>query len=316
MLALTGTTGKIGGAVLDALLSAGLAPPSDIVVLTSSPLNGDKVAALKEKYPSLHAVRHADYADPYTISKAVRGCDRMLLVSTPKIELDFGQAKHGIGRDGQHTAAIDAAVNAGVQHIIYTSLAFATPSKAGVMAAHLRTEAYLSHCAAQRELTFTSLREGLYNESWPLYLGHYKKAPAEEKRKDIVVAGDGPVAWTSIADLGLATAIVCMDKSDAYRNKTLFLSQRRTVTLGAIAEMLGKRLAVVSPDEYIRYYRDEAGMGEPMLRWWVSTYPSVAAGHCDVGAQSPLEDLLATKGRIPLTIEETVRQMADDTGLH
>jgi hypothetical protein len=64
--------------------------------------------------------------------------------------------------------AIDAARRAGVKHIYYTSLAFGSPSKAGVMRAHLRTEAYL---ATLSDLKVTVIREGLYNESWPLYLG-------------------------------------------------------------------------------------------------------------------------------------------------
>ena len=57
--------------------------------------------------------------------------------------MDFNDAPLWSGRELHHRRAIDAAREAGVKHIYYTSLAFANPSKASVMRAHIRTEAYL-----------------------------------------------------------------------------------------------------------------------------------------------------------------------------
>ena len=89
----------------------------------------------------------------------------------PQISLDFDNAPSGQGREKHHMAAVNAAKEAGVKQIIYTSLAFGGNSGAGVMRAHLRTEAYLKGLEEKGVVKVTVIREGLYNSSWPLYLG-------------------------------------------------------------------------------------------------------------------------------------------------
>jgi uncharacterized protein YbjT (DUF2867 family) len=283
MLAITAATGKIGGAVLDSLLSLNLESASNIVVLTSSPLDSPKVEAIRRR--GVHEVRQANYSDRTAVAKALAGCDRFFLVSTPEIHLDFNDAPLGKGREGRHFNAIDAAIDAGVKQIYYTSLAFREGSGAGVMRAHFRTEDYLHQ--HRSSISYTIIREGLYTESWPLYLGHF--AP-NDKRKEMVVAGDGKLSWTSIADLGRATArIITSGQYDD--NQIVTLSQKETKTLDAIARSLGRSIKVVSSEEYVRHYRDEHGMDEAFLQWWVTTYPSVSAGLCHI-EDSPLESLL------------------------
>jgi uncharacterized protein YbjT (DUF2867 family) len=104
-----------------------------------------------------------------------------------------------------HVNAIDAAKRTNVKHVYYTSLMFGTDvnghlvnSVAHVMQAHLDTEAYL----AKSGLTYTVLREGLYNDSYPLYTGFFDHT----KDNEVCVPGDGPIAWVAIEDLGEATA--------------------------------------------------------------------------------------------------------------
>lgn len=57
-----------------------------------------------------------------------------------------------------------------MKHVYYTSLAFGSDSEAGVMRAHLRTEEYLRKLEGEG-MKVTVVREGLYNSSWPLFLG-------------------------------------------------------------------------------------------------------------------------------------------------
>lgn len=76
--------------------------------------------------------------------------------------MDFNNASRENGQGKHHFAAIHAAVTAGVGHIYYTSLAFGNRSQAGVMQAHLRTEAYLK---SLKGVKYTVIREELYNES-------------------------------------------------------------------------------------------------------------------------------------------------------
>lgn len=315
MLALTATTGKIGGATLDAILEHALVPRTEMVVLTSSSPAHERFAGLAS---SGTKILQARYEEPAEMERALRGAgvDQLLLVSTPAIAMDFGDAPLGEGREQHHFAVIDAAVKAGVKHIYYTSLAFQDGSQAGVMRAHFRTEAYLKQLHVERGLQYTIIRMGLYNESWPLYLGHYNIQAGGERRSEIVVAGDGPISWTSVADLGLATALVLASPVPSrYTNQTIYLSQPATATLAQVCEVAAavghggsKMVKVVSMEEYVEYYTSQLGMDRAMLEWWVTTYPSLVNGLCHIN-DSTLSDLLATRGKQADSIESTVQAM-------
>lgn len=187
MLALTSTTGKLGSATLKAILEHKLISPSNLVICTSSPLTSPKLNAYKAQGLQ---IRSFDFNSPD--SAAFTGCTKLFLVSTPQIALDFNDAPLGEGREKHHFAAIDAARKAGVKHVVYTSLAFGSASEAGVMRAHSRTERYLRELEMEGVMDVTIIREGLYNSSWPLYLGYFDVG--RDERDEIVVAGDGRVS--------------------------------------------------------------------------------------------------------------------------
>lgn len=249
---------------------------------------------------------------------AFQGCTKLLLVSSPEIALDYdGYYTPGHGREERHIAAITAAQDAGVEHIYYTSLGFgggggADHSKAGVMRAHLLTEEFLSNLPNMKT---TIIREGIYNESWPLYLGFYFGLKGE-MREEIVLAGDGAISFTSIADLGLATALIitASASSEEYVGKTVNLSQSRAVTLRHVAKMVsdvkGKDVGVkiVSREEFCRYYVEEKGMDRDHVEWWSTTYDALKDNECLV-EDATLTRLLASKGVQPKQIEETIKQM-------
>ena len=228
--------------------------------------------------------------------KAFSGCEKLFLVSTPRIEMDFNNASHGYGREKHHFAAIDAALKAGVEHFYYTRLAFGSESEAGVMQAHLRTETYLK---GLKGVKYTITREGLYNESWPLYLGYYHGLMKDD-RSEVMVAGDGPISWTSIRDLGLAAALVVVDGSGKYEGKTLYLSAPTTRTLRDVARVVSEvkgrevEVKIVGRDEYMEHcFR--MGKDRASVKWWVSSYKA-------------LSELLDARGVKPKPTEETLRR--------
>ncbi|KAI1506179.1 hypothetical protein F5X99DRAFT_404226, partial [Biscogniauxia marginata] len=147
-IAITGASGKLGGATLSALLSRPLLlpPSSTVIALTSSHPGSPTWAALSSSSSSSSSsrhgpaaaaavqIRHASFdssssssssSSASSFADALRGVDKLFLVSTPRIELDFNDAPPGRGREAHHEVAIDAAVAAGVRHIYYSSLAFA-----------------------------------------------------------------------------------------------------------------------------------------------------------------------------------------------
>lgn len=226
--------------------------------------------------------------------------------------MDYNNAPLWQGREKHHRAAIDAAIAVGIKHIYYTSLAFANPSKAVVMRAHIRTEQYLTQLEQDGKVRTTIIREGLYNESWPLYLGYYFGLK-DETREDIVVAGDGAVSWTSIADMAFGTAKVLAGPSEEWSGRTFYLSQKKTWTLRDIAEIVSKvqqrnvRLKVVSKKEYENFY-EARGTERASVEWWSSSYDALEDGECAID-DATLEDMLKEAGRSPKSLEKTIEEM-------
>lgn len=225
--------------------------------------------------------------------------------------MDYNDAPLWQGREKHHRAAIDAAVKAGVKHIYYTSLGFGNPSKAGVMRAHIRTEKYLNEL--EGKVKSTVVREGLYNESWPLYFGYYFGLK-DETRKEVLVAGDGPISWTSIPDMAYGTAKVLSASSDDWAGKTFYLSQKRSWTLQDIAGIVSKvkgedvKLKVVSIKVYEDFYVNEKGMERPSVEWWSSSYDALKDEECKID-DGTLEKLLKEAGRQPKALEDTIAEM-------
>ena len=304
MLAIVGASGKLGFATLNALLEHNLLPPSEIICTTSSSAGAKKLAPFAEKGVQ---VRSANWDDAKSFTAAFQGCDKLFLISSSRIHKDFGDAAPGLGREADHFKALQAARDARVKHIYYTSLAFAKPSKSRVMKAHERTEEWL-----KVGTRYTILREGLYNESWPLYLGHYKVGGDE--RSEVLVAGDGRVSWTSIPDLGLANALILAAPEEEWAGKVVYLSQSKTHSLQDVAEMVAKakgkevKLKVVSREEHERYYIKERGMDEAYVKWWSKSLDAVKGGECDI-KDPTLEKLLQSKGVQPKQMEETIKEM-------
>lgn len=130
MLALTEFTGKIGGTVLQVILQQALIPPSELVVCTSSDVEDARWEPLKAQGA---VIRHSNYDDLDSTVKAFSSCSKLFLVSSPTISLNFHEAPHGKGHERHYFCAIRAALQAGIEHIYYTSLAFGSRSNAGVM---------------------------------------------------------------------------------------------------------------------------------------------------------------------------------------
>lgn len=67
-------------------------------------------------------------------------------------------------------------------------------------------------------------------------------------------------------------------------------------------------LRVVDRDEHERFYTEERGMPEPMVKWWSKSYDALRDGECEID-DSTLEELLARKGMKPTSMEQTVQEM-------
>lgn len=195
------------------------------------------------------------------------------------------------------------------------------------MQAHLKTEDHLKSLAAdptkgsaKLSITFTAVREGIYSESFPVYIG----CPAIADPPDEVTIphdGSGPgVAFAKIDDLGEATAKLVEEYLQApgsfkFTNQVMLLSGPRVWSLADALSLFGKmkgkeiRLRQVTEEEYVaeprvREMLGPHGPGE-VPRQWATSFEAVKNGECAV-VSGELGRLL---GREPEGFEETVRRM-------
>ena len=165
-------------------------PPQDLIVSLYNP------AKLSEEHSNRGLdLRRGDFQAPESLQNAFTGADKLLLVSYPSV-------RHQVRVDA-HKNAIDAALFVGVRHIYYTSLAFGDESNAVVKQAHVDTERYLSEVCSKGDMQYTIIKEGIYSESFPLYLGYFDRPKAENDRVIRVPSKGGPgVAWVARDELG------------------------------------------------------------------------------------------------------------------
>jgi NAD(P)H dehydrogenase (quinone) len=144
MIAVTGATGHLGRLVIAALLTK--VPASGIVAAVRNVEKARDLAGL-----GVH-VRQADYNQPPAWDEALKGADKVLLISSSEL----GQ------RARQHRSVIDAARRAGVKLLAYTSVLRADTSPLGLAAEHRETEALIRASG----IPYTLLRNGWYTENY------------------------------------------------------------------------------------------------------------------------------------------------------
>lgn len=185
MIIVTGASGQLGRAVVEQLLSH--VPASQVGV---SVRDLSRVADLRDR--GVRA-RQGDYTDRAALEHSIEGASSLLLVSAPLI---------GDALLETHRAAIAAAVAAGVKRVLYTSHMGVNPaSPFPPMRGHAATEGML----ADSGMAYTVLRNGYYATTVPMLLRQALETG------ELHVPADGPVAWTTHADLAAATARLLVD---------------------------------------------------------------------------------------------------------
>jgi NAD(P)H dehydrogenase (quinone) len=190
MIVVTGATGQLGRLVIAALLKK--MPASDIVASVRNGEKGRDIAASGVK------VRIADYNQPQVWDEALKGADKVLLISSSEI----GQ------RARQHRSVIDAARRAGVTLLAYTSVLRADTSPLGLAAEHKETEA-LIHSSG---IPYALLRNGWYTENYTAGI------PGVLVRGAVYgCAGNGRIASAARVDYAEAAAEVLTAENQAGR---------------------------------------------------------------------------------------------------
>lgn len=180
MIVVTGATGALNGATVEHLLQR---VPADRIGVSARDVS--KAQHFAERGVR---VRQGSYDDPDALRESFADAEQVLLVSSNDMTADVV---------GQHRTAIEAAVAAGAQRILYTSQHGAVGSPYLPAAAHAATEAAL----ADSGVAWTALRYGFFGDLGQL-LGPWQQTGV------IAQPADGPLPWTDRADLAEAAAVV------------------------------------------------------------------------------------------------------------
>lgn len=274
-LAVTGSTGALGGMVARGVAASGAAP---VLIVRS--------AARAPELPGAE-IREASYGDVAASGLALSGVDTLFMVS----------ASESADRLVQHRNFVIAAAEAGVKHIVYTSFVGASPDCTFTLGRdHATTEDYIR----QTGMDFTLLRDNFY-------LDFFQSLPGE----DGVIRGpaaDGRVAGVARSDVARVALEVLRDPV-AHRGAVYDLTGPEALTLTEVAQTISRvrGTEVRFEDETLDdAYESRAVYDAP--RWqtdaWVSTYTAIAAG--ELAAVSP--DVERITGRAPLSLEQLLRQ--------
>ena len=256
----TGASGHMGQRVIHHLLETLKVAPQRIIATTRKP------ETLKDLAAKGITVRAADFDDAASLRSAFAGADRLLLISTDALDRPGHRLE-------QHLAAVAAAEQAGVGHVVYTSMPLPEGSPLLIAPDHAGTEKAL----ADSTLTgWTVLRNNWYFEnlfmSLPsaLTMGQWYSA-----------AEQGKVAHIARDDLARAAATALA--SDATGKTTYTLSGAEAFTTEQLAQMVsqavGKPLQVVHvPLAGLIQGMVGAGFPEPLAAVFASFDTNTAAG--------------------------------------
>ena len=143
-IGITGASGQLGMGLVRHTLAR--VPASSIVAITRNPAKLEQFSGIQ--------TRAGDFSQPAGLADAFRGIERLVIIPT-------GDLQPGV-RIRQHADAIDAAVRAGVRHVIYISSVSPRPDPNNVLLdSHFATEQKLIGSG----LAWTFLRMNVYTDS-------------------------------------------------------------------------------------------------------------------------------------------------------
>lgn len=277
MIIVTGATGKLGHAVVEALLTR--VDADQVGVSVRDP------AAAQDLADRGVRVRKGSFDDRDALAHSFEGARRILLVSVPST----GEELLGL-----HRTAIEVAMASGAQRLFYTSHAGAAPdSPFPPMPNHHATEAMLRGSGVPA----TVLRNGFYADSAVMLLGDAVQTG------ELAAPQDGPVDWTTHADLATGAAAALADPD--LDQDVLELTAAEAVDLEGIAarasEITGRsiRRTVVSDGQHEQQLAAR-GLPAPAIGMVMGIFRAARAG--GFARTSPtLEGLL---GRPPATLHD------------
>lgn len=182
--AVTGVGGYIGAAVVEALLQDGV-PAAQVRVTSRSPQTLQRWQARGVQ------VHQADFNDRAALVQAFTGVQHLFMVSTMEV---------GPERQRQHRNAVEAAKEAGVAHIVYTS--FLNAEKPQVSSFELTDHKFTEQLIRDSGMRFNFMRNNQYADA----MAENQANIAISTGRSIGNAGRGRVGFVSRDDVAAVAA--------------------------------------------------------------------------------------------------------------
>lgn len=276
----TGATGNLGSLVVESLLKS--VPAENLAVSVRDPKKAEHLKARGVD------VRYGDFHQPESLVSAFTGIDRLLIISSG----DFNN------RAQQQLAAVNAAKEANVGFIAYTSAPNAKDSEFFITADHRATE----EAILQSGIPYSFLRNNWYLENeMSTIQAVINGAPW------VTSAGTGKVGWAGRSDF--AEAAVNVIAGEGHNNTVYELSGKpltQEELASILSEVIGREVLVqqVDDDTY-GTIMSNAGVPAEVIPLLVGIQSGIHAGYLDVESND-FDKLL---GRPITALGDVMRQL-------
>lgn len=283
MLVVTGSTGHVGRLVAAELSTRGMRQR----LLVRDPLRAPDIAGAE--------IAMADYGDPQSIADALEPDDRVFMVS-----LHEGPDQ----RVPHHRSFIEAAVSAGVAHIVYLSFVAAGPDAIFLDArSHGETERLL----AESGVPWTAIRSSMYADDIPGWF--------DADGLNTVPAGEGRMSFSYRPELARAIAVTLTEPG--HEGKTYDIVTPQSVSMRELAEIAwavtGQNYRYAPTSDAWWEERWRARGKEPWaIEAGLTSYAALRAGEFDVTS----DDYRNLTGEDPLSVSDIAGLLADRLPLH
>jgi NAD(P)H dehydrogenase (quinone) len=283
MILITGATGHLGSATIEALLKK-LAPTQ----LAALVRDESKAAALAAKGVS---IRVGSYDDTASLDQAMVGIEKVLLIAGTDEE----------NRLRQHQNVVDAAKKAGVSFIAYTSRALKDRQTLAnrLMEGHFQTEDYIMASG----LRYALFRNILYMDAIPLFVGDKVFESGIN-----LPAGQGRVAFALRSEMGEAMAAVLAGNTNSSHIYQLTGSHAYSFSdiAAALTDLSGKAVQYAAPEKAaFESQLRERGVPPVAVQRITGFMTDIANGQ-EEETSPELEQLL---GRKPATLREGLKML-------
>lgn len=283
-IVIAGADGYLGEATLHHLLERGVSPANVVLGVRDPEQTGLERSRGAE-------LRRVDYDEPSTLVAAFQGAESLFFVSSPEED-------NGALRVLQHAQVVKAAVDAGVERIVYTGLAFAERSKVPVAHHHLATE----YAIRSSGIPYTFLRGSHHTETFvtPQIKGDVDRGAI------LTNAGAAAINSLSRDDLAKAASVVLTGTGHEYRSYNLVATRPWTYEeLAALLSEMTGRTVVHTPVSHEAMVGHLVGRGESPDRAHFIAYLHGAMAEGEGSHRSlDLEHLVGE----PLPLRESVRR--------